>query len=208
MPRPPARPGLRLRSRLIDFIDEPMIRVSMVARAIEPYRRQRFYDFGRRSIIHRPTWLYGTRLISIGDGVLVLPGAWLAVERPAWDRSDPVLRIGNRVALRANCTLSAATSIVIEDDVVFGGSVTVVDSDHTWHGRNPNVLYNPLETSPVRIGRGTWVGDHATILRGTTIGEFSVIGANSVVRGHIPDRSIAVGMPARVIASNHGPDTD
>lgn len=186
-------------------MEEPLVRASLVGRVVEPYRRLRFGEFGRRSMVLRPTWLYGTRWMALGEGVLVMPGAWLAVERVAWTGSDPVLRIGDRVGMRANCTLSAAVSIVIEDDVVLGGSVTVVDSDHTWRNGHPNVLYNPLDTDPVRIGRGTWVGDHATILRGSEIGELCVIGANSVVRGAIPDRSIAVGVPARVIGTNDVP---
>lgn len=182
-----------------------MVRVSLVARTIEPYRRMRFGEFGARSIVHRPAWLYGTRLMAFGDGVLVMPGSWLAVERVAWGSPDPVLRLGHRVAIRANCTLSAATSIVIEDDVVLGGSVTVVDSDHTWRSGSPNVLHNPVDAAPVRIGRGTWVGDHTTILRGSTVGELCIIGANSVVRGEIPDRCVAVGSPARVVGTNDVP---
>ncbi len=182
-----------------------MVRVTLVARAIEPYRRLRFAEFGAQSVIHRPTWLYGTRHIAVGRGVLVLPGAWLAVERVAWGAAEPVLRLGDRVGIRANCTLSAARSILVEDDVVLGGSVTVVDSDHTWRDGRPNVLYNPVDAAPVRIGRGTWVGDHTTILRGSDIGELCVIGANSVVRGTIPDRSVAVGVPARVVGTNDVP---
>lgn len=198
-------PGTLVTARLRDVLDEPMVRVSLVARALEPYRRLRFAEFGARSIVHRPAWVYGSHLIAVGDGVLVMPGAWLAAERVAWGSPGPVLRLGHRVAVRANCTLSAAVSIVIEDDVVLGGSVTVVDSDHTWRSGNPNVLYNPVDAAPVRIGRGTWVGDHATILRGSTVGELCVIGANSVVRGEIPDRSIAVGCPARVVGTNDVP---
>jgi len=200
-----AVPAAPLRRRLRDLVDEPMVRVSLVGRALEPYRRLRFAEFGARSVVHRPTWLYGTRHIAVGSGVLVMPGAWLAVERVAWGSSHPVLRIGDRVGIRANCTLSAAASIVVEDDVVLGGSVTVVDSDHTWRDGRPNVLYNPVDAAPIRIGRGSWIGDHSTILRGTTIGELCVIGANSVVRGDIPARSIAVGAPARVVGTNDVP---
>jgi acetyltransferase-like isoleucine patch superfamily enzyme len=183
---------------------EPLWRIAMVARLTAVRRRRQFASFGHGSIIYRPDWLYGTNSIVVGEGVLVMPGAWLAVERQALGR-DPVLRIGDRVAMRTNCTISAAESIVVEDDVVFGGGVTVIDSDHTWDAGNPNVLYNPLVTSPVRIGRGSWVGDRATVLRGTDIGAFCMIGAGSVVRGVIPDHSVAVGSPAKVVGSTRAP---
>jgi acetyltransferase-like isoleucine patch superfamily enzyme len=197
-------PARRVAAKVRQVTSEPLWRVSLLARLRAVQRRRQFAAFGHGSIIHRPDWLYGTKSISVGKGVLVMPGAWLAVERQAWERG-PVLRIGDGVAMRTNCTISAAESIVVEDDVVFGGGVTIVDSDHTWDAGHPNVLYNPLVTSPVRIGRGSWVGDRATVLRGTDIGEFCLIGAGSVVRGVIPNHSIAVGVPAKVVGSTRPP---
>jgi lipopolysaccharide O-acetyltransferase len=195
---------LRRRARLV--VEEPMWRVGVVGRAMEPYRRWQFASFGSHSIVHRPNWLYGTRHMAVGRDVIVMPGAWLAVERQAWGAKDSVLRIGNRVGMRTNVTISAAISIIIEDDVVLGGSVTLVDSDHTYRAGLPNVLDNPVDPSPIRIGRGTWIGDHSSVLRGTTIGAFCMIGANSVVRGDIPDHSIAVGAPARVVGTTEAPE--
>ena len=194
-----------VRAQLRRMRDEPLVRQALLGRLRQPLRRRQFAAFGHGSLLIRPSWLYGTRHIAIGHGVVVLPGAWLAVERQAWDAAEPVLRIGDRVGIRSHCTISAAASIVVEDDVVFGGSVTVVDSDHTWAAGHPNVLYNPLQAAPIRIGRGSWIGDHTTVLRGSTIGEFCMIGANSVVRGDIPDRSVAVGAPARVVGRTDAP---
>jgi acetyltransferase-like isoleucine patch superfamily enzyme len=53
--------------------------------------------------------------------------------------------------------------------------------------------------APIVIKRGCWIGQNVVIMPGVTIGELSIIGANSVVTGNIPPRSIAVGAPARVI---------
>lgn len=178
-----------------------MARAALRARLLRPYRVHRFGAFGEKSVLHRPAWVYGPQLIAIGDHVMILTGAWLAVERQAWDRPEPVLRIGNRVAIRAWATLSAATSIDIEEDVLLAGGVTVVDNNHTWRGGSPNALYNPIDTAPIRIGAGTWVAERAVILAGSDIGRGCVIGANSVVNGKIPDGSVAVGMPAKVISS-------
>jgi acetyltransferase-like isoleucine patch superfamily enzyme len=62
-------------------------------------------------------------------------------------------------------------------------------------------MHNPLVSTPVRIGEGTWIGERVAVLRGADIGRCCMIGANSVVRGEIPDYSIAVGAPARVVGS-------
>jgi acetyltransferase-like isoleucine patch superfamily enzyme len=53
--------------------------------------------------------------------------------------------------------------------------------------------------SPVRIGPDTWIAAKVSILRGTTIGRGCVLGSHAVVKGDIPDYSIAVGAPARVV---------
>ena len=182
------------------MVSEPMRRVAIRARLTRPYRRLRFHSFGKGSVLHRPEWVYGPRHIAIGDGVVILSHAWLAVERPAWHLPAPVLRLGNDVWIRPFCTISAAESVLIEDHVVISAFTTVIDSDHT-QGESVNVLWNPLETSPVRIGRGTWIGERVAVLRGANIGRSCVIGANSVVRGEIPDYSVAVGAPARVVGS-------
>jgi lipopolysaccharide O-acetyltransferase len=53
--------------------------------------------------------------------------------------------------------------------------------------------------SPVLIKQGCWIGQNVVILPGVTIGELAIIGANSVVTTSVPDRCIAVGVPAKVI---------
>lgn len=184
-----------------------MERVELEARLTRPLRTRRFREFGPGSIVHRPLWIFGPHQIAVGANTLVLHNAWLSVETPAWDLPGPVLRLGDRVAIRPFCTLSAAEGIVIEDDVVLSAYSTVIDSDHTFRQGNPNVMHNELATTPVRIGRGTWIGERTAILRGADIGECCVIGANSVVRrGTIPPYSIAVGTPARVVGKVEGVD--
>jgi acetyltransferase-like isoleucine patch superfamily enzyme len=138
----------------------------------------------------------------------VLQGTWLSVEQPAWDKPAPALSIGNRVGIRPYCMISAAEHIEIEDDVIIAAFSSVIDSDHTFAAGRPNVMHNPLATSPIRIGRGTWIAERVAVLRGADIGRCCIIGANSVVKGTIPDYSIAVGSPARVVGQVEGVDAD
>lgn len=177
------------------------MRVAMRNRVVRPLRVRRFHSFGAGSIIDRPEWLYGPWEIAIGARVMILRGAWLAVERPAWGSGNsPVLRVGDGAGMRPHCTISASESISIEEDVILGTGCTVIDSDHT-HSPSDNVLLNPAVTAPIRIGRGTWLGDRVIVLKGSDIGAHCTIGAGSVVRGTIPDYSVAVGVPARVVGS-------
>ena len=57
---------------------------------------------------------------------------------------------------------------------------------------------------PVRIGEWCWIGGHATICPGVTIGDRSVIGAGAVVVRDIPPDALAAGNPARVIRRLNG----
>jgi acetyltransferase-like isoleucine patch superfamily enzyme len=51
----------------------------------------------------------------------------------------------------------------------------------------------------VRVGAGSWLGHATVVLPGADIGRNVAVGAGSVVTGHLPDFSVAVGNPARVI---------
>jgi acetyltransferase-like isoleucine patch superfamily enzyme len=181
--------------RLLD----PYLRFRVRGRIARPWWRWRFAQFGRRSYLYRPAWLHRPEMMSIGDEVWVAQDAWLEVD-PSVPQGPPTLRIGNRVVMRHHVTISAMQSVTIEDDVLIAAFTSIYDNDHTL-GERGNPVWHPMRTAPVRVGRGTWLGERVAVLRGADIGEHCIIGANSVVKGTIPDHSIAVGAPARVVGS-------
>ena len=189
-----------------DLVRYPMRRVELRARVLRPYWRRRFHSFGEGAIVHRPGGVFGAHQIAIGSGSLILGGCHLSVETRAWGTPAPVLSIGARVGIRPYCMISASESITIEDDVIIGAFSSVIDSDHTFAEGRPNVMHNSVVTSPICIGRGTWLAERVAVLRGSSIGRCCIVGANSVVRGELPDYSIAVGAPARVVGEVTGVD--
>jgi len=186
----------------------PMRRAAIRARLTRPYWNRRFHSFGENAIVHRPGSVFGAHQIAIGDNTLILGGCYLSVETPAWERPAPVLSIGDRVGIRPYCMISASEQITIENDVIIGAFSSVIDSDHTFAEGRPNVMHNPVRTAPIRIGRGTWLAERVAVLRGSTIGRCCIVGANSVVRGDLPDYSIAAGAPARIVGEVSGVDAD
>lgn len=54
---------------------------------------------------------------------------------------------------------------------------------------------------PISVGNNVWIGGNVTVLPGVTIGNNVTIGAGSVVTRDIPDNTLAVGNPCRVIKS-------
>lgn len=81
------------------------------------------------------------------------------------------------------------------------GSDGVFISDASHGYADPNVPIGKQfgEHDPVSVGSGSWIGHGAVLLPGTRIGENVVVGAGSVVRGDVPDCSVVVGVPAKVV---------
>lgn len=87
--------------------------------------------------------------------------------------------------------------VTIGDHVFIGPSVGIYTVVHALlpGQRNEGIM----RSRPVTIGNDVWIGGHATILPGVTIGEGAVIGAGSVVTRDIPAGVLAVGNPCRVV---------
>jgi lipopolysaccharide O-acetyltransferase len=185
---------------LTERVVDPHLRWKYIGSLLRPYWRRRFARFGDGSLLYRPDWIYRADLMAIGRNVWIGPHVWLEIGGEGCSSTEPVLLIGDGASFRHHVTVSAHESILIEDDVLIAAWTSIYDSDHTL-GPSGNPMWYPHRTNPVRVGKGTWIGERVSVLRGADIGCHCVIGANSVVRGSIPDYSVAVGVPARVVGS-------
>ena len=96
----------------------------------------------------------------------------------------------------------ANAEITIEDDVMFATNINITDALHGYDTANEPYKYQPMtRIAPITIKKGCWIGQNVLVMPGVTIGEYAIIGANSIVNKDIPARSIAVGNPAKVIKS-------
>lgn len=88
--------------------------------------------------------------------------------------------------------------VTIGDNVIIGPDVQLITINHSTNveQRLGDVMY----ARPINIGDACWIGARVTILPGASIGQGCTIGAGAVVvSGHIPEYSVAVGVPARVV---------
>jgi acetyltransferase-like isoleucine patch superfamily enzyme len=110
--------------------------------------------------------------------------------------STPNCEIGRYVYIGAYCVISDS---VIEDDALIGSHVHVISGKnvHNYSSIDLPIRLQSGTRVPVRIGRGTWIGDGAMVM--ADIGCECVIGAGSVVTRKVAELSIAAGNPARVI---------
>lgn len=109
--------------------------------------------------------------------------------------------VGNNCRIYISSWGSEPFLITIGDRVTITSGVKIITHDgSTWLVRdNANKRYQYY--SPVKIGNDVFIGVNSIILPGVTIGSNVVIGAGAVVTRDIPDNSVAVGTPARVIDS-------
>lgn len=85
-----------------------------------------------------------------------------------------------------------------------GSNVVIGPGEHdltkcSTSGRFYHDAYEELTKKPCEIGNDVWIGTYAIVLRGVSVGNGAVIGANSVVTKDVPDFAIVAGVPARVL---------
>jgi acetyltransferase-like isoleucine patch superfamily enzyme len=134
------------------------------------------------------------RGIRIGDGVFIGRNTILSCKNGDIELADGV-NIG------FNCEVFSASRVTIGRSVLMAAYSYVIGGDHDFSDPSKTVLEQTRTSAGVAIGDGVWMGAGAKILDGVTIGEGAVIGAGAVVRDSVPASAIAVGIPARVVAS-------
>lgn len=119
-------------------------------------------------------------------------------------------------SIGSNCNINCHT--FIENDVVIGNNVTVKSGVFLWDGIiveddvfiGPNATFTndkyprskqyPALFQKTKLEKGCSIGANATVLGGVTIGQYSIIGAGSVVTRDVPPNVIVTGNPAKIVA--------
>ena len=136
--------------------------------------------------------------VAFGGKVSILSGG--PVSRPRFVMKD-------RSTIGWGTVVSVGREVIIEEDVIVSYDCRISDTD--GHPKDAELRANHIppelnDTRPVRICRYAWIGNGAHIMKGVTVGEGAVIGANSVVITDIPAYSLALGNPAEVYFRNYG----
>lgn len=192
-----------------------------------PKRRLLRGNAGRQEALAAEAWAQFDRHAQVAAGCMLGPNAWcvnslaeparISLAENAVCRG--LLRIekfgSGRIAIGAHayigddCLLSSSAAIEIGAHVLVAHGVQIFDNDS--HPLDPaarlgdyaSVLEHgargEIAAAPIRIGARAWLGFHAIILKGVTIGEDSVVAAGSVVTRDVPAATVVAGNPAVVV---------
>ena len=136
---------------------------------------------------------YGDEYKSLLDKLIPNKGKNTDIRTPINGVNLGKVKVGNNVVIMNGSLMMASGGITIEDNTMLAANVQLISNNHDLDKRAI------ITCLPIHIKKNCWIGAGATILRGVTIGENSVVGAGSVVTKDVPDNVIVAGNPAKIV---------
>ena len=173
----------------------------------QPLFQARCASFGRGVVIDRLPFVSGHAEIHIGNDCYI-GGNLTIMSGRVLDR--PMFVMKDRAELGWNVRITVNREVIIEEHARVSFNCQIADSDGHPRQADLRAANQPMaarDIRPVRICKHAWVGNGTHIMKGVTIGEGAVIGANSVVISDVPPYSLALGNPAEVVLHNYGRPT-
>lgn len=172
--------------------------------------KQNLQDKNLKAIVGENTAINGAIDQRVQGGEVKIGNDCLIEGYLVTESHNSKITIGNNVFIGGGTVVDCVISISVEDDVLVSYGCILADSDNhsvSYSIRKHDLAdwkkgkhaWNAVKSLPIKISKGAWIGAHAIILKGVTIGEGAVIGAGSVVTRDIPAWTIAAGNPARII---------
>lgn len=146
---------------------------------------------GRNVIFYEGVRINGK--VIIADNVRILRNVTISTDGVG------IISIGNNVHIGEGTIIFSRLRIEIRNEVIIGPQNIIVDHDHSYKNLNILIKDQGHVGKEILIEEDVWISSHCCVLKGVTIGKGCVIGASAVVNKDIPNYSVAVGIPAKVI---------
>jgi acetyltransferase-like isoleucine patch superfamily enzyme len=100
-----------------------------------------------------------------------------------------------------NCVLVAKEAITIDSGCAIAEMVVIRDQNHILDPSNKENPFENYDIEPIKIAKNVWIGAKATILKGSTLEDYTIIAASAVVNTIVPTKQVWGGIPAKFIKS-------
>jgi acetyltransferase-like isoleucine patch superfamily enzyme len=130
--------------------------------------------------------------ITIGNGVFLGRNTILSCK-------NGDIELGDLANLGFNCEIFSGSRVTVGANALFAAYCYLIGGDHDRSDTSVPVSQQRRTSKGVRVGAGVWMGAGAKVMDGVTIGDDAIVGAGAVVRNDVPDRAVAVGIPARLV---------
>lgn len=161
--------------------------------------RDKVADMG--GIAGKPLVLLNSSYITVGEKIKIKDLYRIECYDNFYNQKlAPNFIIHDGVIIGYGFTGLVADRLEIGKDTILAGNVTLITENHGMDPEKETPYHaQPLTHGPIIIGEGCWIGQNVSVLPNVKIGKKCIIAANSVVNINIPDYSIAVGSPAKII---------
>jgi len=106
--------------------------------------------------------------------------------------------IGRNCSLNG-CWIGCDSTITIANDCLISDCYLLDTDYHNLEPRLRHTPSGPKVTAPISIERNVWIGANATVMKGVTVGQDSVVGLGSVIRKSLPAGVVAIGNPQQIV---------
>jgi len=160
------------------------------------FRLGNHVQFGSGFVTNGSLVVKGPGRVIFGDNV----NAWGHAEKNVFITFTPdsVITVGSGTRLNG-AGVQCYSRVTIGPRCILGSTV-IIDSD--YHPLDPAHRHDPgapMSSAPIEIGENVWLGGQSAVLKGSRIGENSVVGFRAVVTGEVPPNVVVAGNPARVV---------
>lgn len=179
------------------MVKKPSLLIRVVRKVLTYYFLSRIKCWGGGGWVSLAAEISNPKRVMIGKNPVIHSRVWLVViDGPT---GPGLISIGNDVHISRDAIIASAFDITIGNGVTIGPRASIYDNNHNFDDMRLSVMRQGLNGDPVSIGDYAWIGAHAVILPGVSIGKGAVVGAGAVVTKSVPDYAITVGNPAKII---------
>lgn len=158
------------------------------------WRLRNATTLGDRARVYGRVWVRNWGQLIIGKN-LYISAQMATVELTTF--LDGKLTIGHHVYINRGTSIVSVKQITIGNHCHIGAEVSIMDNG--FHRLDPDRRNEMPDSQPVIIEDNVWLGNRVMVMPGVTIGAGAAVGAGSIVTKDVPSRSLAVGVPAKVV---------